>query len=363
MLLIKYSLSVSDSAKDDNPVSKGEDRADDKSSADEADLENRADDNSSADPDNSEGVMEFSIEEEIRYARRLDEGYNLVDPRYEAWLMVNDSDQPHSQPLIILPTTLPCLPNTTQSSSVIAPSPLPPSQTPLSQLSSSPPSQTPAPSEPGVVTTPKRPTSNTKCSPLSELLSLPVRKGPKSKTGHARVLTSNECLTILKEKEEKKKREAEEKEKRKEEKLLKRSQKEEEQKRKDEERTRKVAEREEKRKRLEQDKIRKAAGREALKAKRLAENSKQAANRAAGSSTQAASSTSQGDADGRPVRKKLKCDVDSTVYTDLCCVCFGAFEDDEGTGREWLKCSCGRWIHEDCVVPHSGSSERLCPLC
>ena len=23
--------------------------------------------------------------------------------------------------------------------------------------------------------------------------------------------------------------------------------------------------------------------------------------------------------------------------------------DDAGTGRDWLECTCGRWIHEECV--------------
>lgn len=29
--------------------------------------------------------------------------------------------------------------------------------------------------------------------------------------------------------------------------------------------------------------------------------------------------------------------------------CFGLYCDDAGTGRDWLKCVCGRWIREECV--------------
>ena len=70
-------------------------------------------------------------------------------------------------------------------------------------------------------TTPKTPKSTTGSrSPLSDLLNLPanVHGSKQSKTpntGHARVLTSRECLQMLKEKEEKKKQVQLEKERRK----------------------------------------------------------------------------------------------------------------------------------------------------
>ena len=292
----------------------------------------------------------FSLEEELRYARRLEEGFDLFDPKYNAWLKRHHGEQSHPRPSAVISPSQPAVVT-----------PLSPSSQP--SVRTSPSSQTSAvtpPSQPGVVTTtitPRRPPSNTKRSPLSDLLNLPVQSAPKPRTGHARVLTSNECLSILKEKEEKKQREAEEKEKRKEERLLKRRQKEEQQKHKDDERARKAEEREEKRKRMEEDKVRKAAEREAKK------KGKQAAGHCKRAVSKTKKCDLQQDDDGRPARKKLRFDVDSTVYTDLCCVCFGSFDEDEGTGREWLKCSCERWIHEDCVIPHSSSSDKLCPLC
>ena len=45
--------------------------------------------------------------------------------------------------------------------------------------------------------------------------------------------------------------------------------------------------------------------------------------------------------------KKAK--LDTAVQSDTCCVCFGSYEEDAGTDREWLQCKCSRWIHEDCV--------------
>ena len=46
-------------------------------------------------------------------------------------------------------------------------------------------------------------------------------------------------------------------------------------------------------------------------------------------------------------------------------MCFGSYDDDLDTTREWLQCKCDRWIHEDCIdeevcVLIEG---KLCPLC
>ena len=419
---------------------------------------NEADSSSDHDEANNSGEImeEFSVEEELLFARRLEEGYDLSDPRYDAWMKINAREQTHiqssvitlpSQPSVMPPPSAPgqlsavssldqpnpssgvtfsCIqvasfqpavadssqpspssvtlastPTVTPSSqpgldtltsptpstvtpssksgSVTLTSSIPSAVTPSSQpgsvtlTSSIPSAVTPSPQPDTVTTTaitPKRP-ANAKHSPLSDLLNLPKWKGPKPKTGHAHVLTSAECLSILKEKEkEKKRREVEEKENRKEERLLKKKQKEEEQKRKEEEIAHKAAGREEKRRCMEEEKIHRATEREA---KRLAARGKRPAlrkrtaeasattdeNHAAGSAQESTS----GDANGRPVRKKHRLGVDSVIYTDLCCVCFGSFQEDEGTGREWLKCPCGRWIHDDCIMPYSSSSNKLCPLC
>ena len=52
-----------------------------------------------------------------------------------------------------------------------------------------------------------------------------------------------------------------------------------------------------------------------------------------------------------------------TPRLDECCACFGQYSDDIGTGREWLECACGRWVHEDCVeniVYDTNGKEKLC---
>ena len=53
--------------------------------------------------------------------------------------------------------------------------------------------------------------------------------------------------------------------------------------------------------------------------------------------------------------------MDGTVESDPCCVWFGYHEDID-TGREWLQCSCNRWIHENCNEDLDESSGRPCPL-
>ena len=68
-----------------------------------------------------------------------------------------------------------------------------------------------------------------------------------------------------------------------------------------------------------------------------------------------------------PILEKPKI-KDSSVELNhnQCCVCFGAFDEDLGTGREWLQCSCTRWLQEGCVeevVVDSSGQERGCPLC
>ena len=41
--------------------------------------------------------------------------------------------------------------------------------------------------------------------------------------------------------------------------------------------------------------------------------------------------------------------VSDDIDTEECCACFGQYSDDIESGREWLECACGRWVHEDCV--------------
>ena len=39
------------------------------------------------------------------------------------------------------------------------------------------------------------------------------------------------------------------------------------------------------------------------------------------------------------------------IDVNVCCMCFIRYEDDilAGSGAEWIFCSCGRWLLEDCA--------------
>ena len=69
----------------------------------------------------------------------------------------------------------------------------------------------------------------------------------------------------------------------------------------------------------------------------------------------------------KPKKPNLIKEVDD-INDDVCCACFGTYEEDllSGVGCEWLQCACTRWIHEDCVEDRTVDSEgkdRICPLC
>ena len=64
---------------------------------------------------------------------------------------------------------------------------------------------------------------------------------------------------------------------------------------------------------------------------------------------------------------KGKASVES-IDPNICCMCFGSFEDDvcNGDGAGWVSCNCGRWLHEDCVedyVVNESGAELFCPFC
>ena len=55
----------------------------------------------------TDGGPIFSVEEELRYARRFEEGYDLFDSRYEAWLKVNHPETVHDNVRDILAPSTP----------------------------------------------------------------------------------------------------------------------------------------------------------------------------------------------------------------------------------------------------------------
>ena len=42
--------------------------------------------------------------------------------------------------------------------------------------------------------------------------------------------------------------------------------------------------------------------------------------------------------------------MNSAVFTDLCYVCFGSYQEDTGTERQWLQCKCQRWVTKAVLI-------------
>ena len=273
--------------------------------------------------DGSVGIVgaespQFIIEEELKFANRFEEGYDLFDPRYEEWLKCSHPESAGkatmTSPSILLSISTPSglsmsapscgvPPSTSIPSGGVPPSTsapsggVPPSTStpsggvplststpsggvPLSMSTPSggvPPStSSPSGGVPPSMSTPisssvsrsslsssvastSAPARSTKRSPFSDLLNILFVSTPVlPKTGKARVLTSSECLRLMKEKEEKKIQFAYEKEKRKQEREQKKKEKEEEQKKKATERAHKAEEKEADKARKEQEKAERA---------------------------------------------------------------------------------------------------------
>ena len=65
----------------------------------------------------------------------------------------------------------------------------------------------------------------------------------------------------------------------------------------------------------------------------------------------------------RPKRSEIQENLDETINADLCCVCYGSYQD-VGTGRERVQSRCERWMYENCVDSDDmdENSGRLSPL-
>ena len=157
-----------------------------------------------------------------------------------------------------------------------------------------------------------------------------------------RVLTSDEGLAILKEKEDKKQKEAEEKLRRKQEREERKKEKELQAKEKAEKRRQKAAEKQVSAPKRASN--RKPPVRHKKHKALLDTGTRSSAGANSSSSTTVSTSTSS----------------DST-----CCECSRSYEEDvrHGTGAEWVRCACGRWLHEECIDSidyDSSGKEKFC---
>ena len=129
-----------------------------------------------------------------------------------------------------------------------------------------------------------------------------------------------------------------------------------------EERARKAAERQAEEVRKEAEKATKQAAKAADKA------AKQAAieSRQGGASTSRKRPVSSDSTQNRIRQKASRLSALNYIDPNQCCSCFGLYEDDVGTGYEWLQYCYSWWIHEDCVediVRGEDGKEKICPIC
>ena len=119
-----------------------------------------------------------------------------------------------------------------------------------------------------------------------------------------------------------------------------------------------------KKQREEEQKVKaakRAAEREAAKAKREAAKAAKEAARVEKDKEKSLSGTKRRNPSDPRVSKRSRGDAEAGEDADNCCVCFGSYLEGIDTGREWIQCSCNRWLHEDCIDDNVNG--KLCPLC
>ena len=183
----------------------------------------------------------------------------------------------------------------------------------------------------------------------------------------------------MEEKERKKREEQELKEQKKREREERKRKREEEVKQKAAERAKREEERALKKARVEEERAKKAKIRpKKAEASRKRKGTKQVSHCATSGgepstsisppSTSMAPATSVSTCQLRSSRAAPTKALEDEIDTNVCCMCFIRYEDDitAGSGAEWISCSCGRWLHEDCaedcVIDNDGK-ERFCSFC
>ena len=202
----------------------------------------------------------------------------------------------------------------------------------------------------------------TTVSPILQQLKAPTCSTKGRATPQARLLTSNESLAQLQEKEKKKKEQAEEKERKKQERAEKKRIREENLKKKQEEKARKAEERAKK----QQEK----KGKQRVSTRKQHKKHVDAASEVAQSlemtePSNAPCSELTGPSDVPHSSKVAGPSSSSERIVSLHAL---NNKDDvcDGDGAGWVSCHCGIWLHEDCVeeyVVSSSGVELFCPFC
>ena len=229
-------------------------------------------------------------------------------------------------------------------------------------------------------------------SPLSKYLPAAVPQEPKTKTGHARVLTSNDCIEMLEEKKRKKEQEAKEKEERKVARERQKIAREQLLQKKKEERLKRQEAALKKKQEVAAKKAAAAAKKKSSSVLTRSRGQRAPLSRVATMPHSSATIDGPSSASTAPSTTAPPSSVtiappsvttappclsantaddnttgpshhqDSTMDCE-CTFCYRSFCQD---GEEWVRCACGRWVHEQCmedVFLDDNCEERFCPFC
>ena len=127
---------------------------------------------------------------------------------------------------------------------------------------------------------------------------------------------------------------------------------------------RKRKEREETKKRKEEEQRRRSeerAKKAELKAKQKAQKEERACKAKERESKASTGRKRTGGGDEQSIRRTKRARTDRCSANEInqneCCVCFIDYDNDP-SGKNWVECACGRWLHEecadDCVVDDEG---------
>ena len=282
----------------------------------------------------------FSPEQQQRFQTRYEEGFDIPgDLDYVCWLQLNHPDSPlvHGQVEAEEPDTI-VVSDTSLAQHFSGVAPLTAVSVDTHTLGTSPP-PTLAPSTPS--------------STIAKYLTTPQVATPSGRKGEpprARLLTSAAAIEMLNEKERKKQEEIEMKERERKEREEMKKKREDEQRKKSQERVRKAEQR-----------AKQKAEKEAQKVQRT--------QKAKAKVSQTTNAGAKGSDCTRTTRKAKCARTDTNCEADFndseCCVCFVPYEEDQ-SGKDWVACGCGRWLHEDCAddcIIDSDGNERLCLIC
>ena len=395
-------------------------------SVDDNGVENDVDDTFVDDANDS-----FTPEQEELFRKRYQEGYNLlIDPDYIRWIRIHHPESPLQTDLDntsmisdFFPDIVPASPialieNSKNLNSNSSPTPFDQSASDTEMvLSEQIQSSSTSSVKSGMVSSEHGQTSSTSKSismtskivthsenitiiystpttstiSLSDYLVHPVPAtntvttptAPKRSFPRARLLTSDESLAMLEEKENAKKEALLEKEKRKIERAENKRKREESLQKKKEERARKAEEKA----RKQQEKA-KAPSTRGRKKNKVTDATTHITSTAAVTLSESVSPMTHVTTDGTAIASASvtvtnvtststapctsvrghETSIGEVIDPNKCCMCFVSYEDDilEGTGADWIFCKCGRWLHEDCVediVKDSDGDERFCSFC